>query len=184
MFRRVIMFSIIIGIIPLFTGCGFLCTCNKQHVKQQSTSQVSSRNLSFTTSTSEEKKEITQKTLPPVKRKISVRPVKTKEEFTEAISKPCVVYFDAAWCNACDQMDTIFDHVAQSHQTTCNFIRVDVDEFRSLATITYKLTKIPAILFFKDGHEVISVNRLISSDVTKKDLIETIEKAFHNKESE
>ncbi len=104
--------------------------------------------------------------------------ITSEKEFYELIQNPSIVYFDADWCKACDQMDPLFDSVAKEFHTKYQFIRVDVDKFRALATQNYKITAIPAILFFNKGQELVSIGRLVSSSTTKNDYVQKMTLAF------
>ena len=77
---------------------------------------------------------------------------------------PVVVDFFAAWCGPCRQLGPIFDQVSQEVGSSCNMVKVNIDDDRDLA-IKYGVSSIPTLLFFKDGQVVSKETGFMSKDV-------------------
>lgn len=189
----------LIGLAPLFTGCGPLCVCKKIESKRQTVSEHK-KTLSFTSEEQQnepskehaEKEEslnrnltlTTEKQTEPKdesKKHELVVEIKSEAQFNQAIQKPCVVFFGATWCDACAHLKPLFDHAAQASNATYTFLHVNADDFRALATLVYKLDRIPTILFFNEGKELITVGRLVGSTTTQEELTKKIQEAFERK---
>lgn len=76
------------------------------------------------------------------------------EEFDEALTHSglVVVDFFATWCGPCKVIAPLLDKFSKEY-TSAKFIKVDVDEFGSIAS-KYEVSSMPTILFFKDGEIV------------------------------
>ena len=68
-------------------------------------------------------------------------------------SKPTVVDFFALWCQPCVRIGKILPNLEAELGDNVVFIKVDVDENRSLAD-TYYVRSIPTFFIFKDGQQV------------------------------
>lgn len=68
-------------------------------------------------------------------------------------SKPTFVDFYASWCQPCQRMMKILPNLENEFEGKVLFIKVDVDENRSLAD-TYYVKSIPTFFIFKDGKQV------------------------------
>ncbi len=64
-----------------------------------------------------------------------------------------VVDFFATWCGPCKMLTPVFEEVAKE-ESDARFVKIDIDQYRSLAANTYKVTSIPTLILFKDGAEV------------------------------
>ena len=64
--------------------------------------------------------------------------------------KPVMVDFWATWCGPCKKMSPVVDELADETQGRFVFGKVDIDSQLELAR-EYKISSIPAFLFFKDG---------------------------------
>ncbi len=77
----------------------------------------------------------------------------TVDNFQEQVlesDKPVMVDFWATWCRPCKQMSPVVDALAGETQGRFVFGKVDIDSQAELAR-EYKVSSIPAFLFFKDG---------------------------------
>ena len=61
-----------------------------------------------------------------------------------------IVDFYADWCGPCRMISPVLEELADE-RNDINIVKVDVDEARELA-MKYKISAIPAILFFKEGN--------------------------------
>ena len=81
------------------------------------------------------------------------------EEITKATiadllaERVAVLDFWATWCGPCRMMSPIVEALAEKYQGRVAFGSVNVDEEEELA-ITYRISAIPTLLFFKDGKQV------------------------------
>ncbi len=194
------IFVVLVGIIPLLAGCGF-CVC-KEKICQPMPVPIIKKELQFSPTPVKAETLPTQAQEAPVQQfpietpapiqslimpetpavlpqvKNIRRDLQNEEEFNRTIQNQTIVYYTAGWCTACDKVNPIFYQVAQELEGQYRFITINVDKFRSLATEIYHVTAIPAILFFNNGKEVSSVARLVSSDTTREQLLQTIKMAF------
>ncbi len=194
MIKNLLFFVTLLGYVPLFTGCGF-CICKETKCQKKSI-PVAKKELHFTSPSiqaaslpvetpapraSTPEIPVTMPEVPasqePAKKVLGIE-VKSEEEFKQHIQTPTIMYFTASWCRACDKMNKMFNQVSQELAGQYKFVWIDVDKFRSLATETYGLTAIPTIMFLDQNKELTTVGRLISSDVTKEQFVQTIKMAF------
>lgn len=202
MISRLGLFLLLLGTLPLITGCG-LCVCKEKkcapvQTASKQTAQVIKKELAFSSvpqkkasprrevvvveKSVEKPIVVTDEPTKPVAastEKVFLNELKNEEAFYKATKNPTVVYFTAKWCNHCNKIDPIFKAVATELGTKYTFITIDADKFRTLATDMYRINAVPVILFFNDGQEIASVPRLVSSDTTKEMLLQAIEKAFN-----
>lgn len=83
--------------------------------------------------------------------------------FEEIISSGTVlVDFFATWCGPCKMLSPILEELASECGDKLTILKVDVDEFSSIAT-KYSIYSIPTLLLFKDG-------KLVKKSVGFKDL--------------
>jgi thioredoxin 1 len=76
--------------------------------------------------------------------------VESVEQFTDIIrDKTTIVDFFAQWCNPCKMLAPVFEKTSELHPEV-NFVKVDVDDMRSLA-IAYDVTAVPTLIMFKNG---------------------------------
>ena len=79
-----------------------------------------------------------------------------------------MVDFYANWCGPCRMLSPVLEELEEENDNI-SIAKVDVDEARELA-MKYKISAIPALLFFKDGE-------LVSTEVgfmSKDDLLEVL----------
>jgi thioredoxin 1 len=79
-----------------------------------------------------------------------------------------IVDFYANWCGPCRMLSPVLEELEEENDNI-SIAKVDVDEARELA-MQYKISAIPALLFFKDGE-------LVSTEVgfmSKDDLLEVL----------
>lgn len=75
-------------------------------------------------------------------------------DFEEIISNGLVlVDFFATWCGPCKMLAPVLEELASEYEEKLTILKVDVDEFSSIAS-KYSIYSIPTLLLFKDGEFV------------------------------
>lgn len=91
------------------------------------------------------------------------------EDFKREIGDGIVIVdFYAPWCGDCVRIAPILDSLAQEHRIH----KVNIDERESLAS-AFEISRIPTLIFFKDGVEV--ANRLVEPK-SKSEILNEINK--------
>jgi thioredoxin 1 len=80
----------------------------------------------------------------------------TDKSFDEVISANSLILIDfwAEWCGPCKMVSPILDEI--SNETGLLVGKLNVDE-NPKKTIEYKVSSIPTMVLFKDGHPVYTV---------------------------
>ena len=95
-----------------------------------------------------------------------------KNSFKSATSKGfCVVILGAPWCKDCIALKPILERVMPAYADKIHFFGVSIDEADELKD-SLNVRKIPTIIFYKDGIEVLT--RLVEPNSQ-----DTLEKAFN-----
>ena len=87
---------------------------------------------------------------------------------------PAIVDFWAEWCVPCKMMEPVVHEIAKELDGKVKIGKINVDENTKTAT-DLTVMNIPALLFFKDGHEA---GRAVGV-VSKKDLLNKIKELFY-----
>ncbi len=77
----------------------------------------------------------------------------TKEQWEKEVitsDKPVFVDFWATWCGPCQMVSPIIEELAKEYEDKVNFIKVDVDQNKELAS-KYNIFSIPTLAIFRDG---------------------------------
>ncbi|KAJ3114717.1 hypothetical protein HK100_001574 [Physocladia obscura] len=90
--------------------------------------------------------------------------ITSEAEFSKYISssKLTVVDFTATWCGPCKAVAPRFDALSTKH-TNCNFLKVDVDQMKSIAS-TYGVRAMPTFMLFKSNSKLAEV---VGADIGK-----------------
>jgi len=67
--------------------------------------------------------------------------------------KPVFVDFWATWCGPCRIISPIVEELAKEYEGKVNFVKVDVDQNRELAS-KYNIISIPTLAIFRNGQVV------------------------------
>ncbi len=67
--------------------------------------------------------------------------------------KPVFVDFWAAWCGPCRIISPIVEELAKEYEGKVDFVKVDVDQNRELAS-KYNIISIPTLAIFRNGQVV------------------------------
>ncbi len=80
----------------------------------------------------------------------------TKENWDQEVinsDKPVIVDFFATWCGPCSVVAPILDELDKKYEGNVNFVKVDVDQNKELAS-AYNIISIPTIAIFRNGEIV------------------------------
>jgi thioredoxin reductase (NADPH)/thioredoxin 1 len=80
----------------------------------------------------------------------------TEKNFEDTVAKNEIVLVDfwASWCGPCRQFGPVFEKASEQHPEVV-FGKVDTEAERQLAAAA-RITSIPTLMAFKDGHLVFS----------------------------
>jgi len=67
--------------------------------------------------------------------------------------KPVFVDFWAAWCGPCRIISPIVEELAKDYEGKVDFVKVDVDQNRELAS-KFNISSIPTLAIFRNGQVV------------------------------
>ncbi len=80
----------------------------------------------------------------------------TKEQWEQEVihsDKPVFVDFWATWCGPCRMVSHIVEELSNEYEGRVNFVKVDVDQNRELAT-KYNIMSIPTLAIFQNGEVI------------------------------
>jgi len=80
----------------------------------------------------------------------------TNEQWKQEVvnsDKPVFVDFWATWCGPCRIVSPIVEEIAKEYEGKVNFVKVDVDQNRDLAS-KYNILSIPTLAIFRNGQAV------------------------------
>ncbi len=89
---------------------------------------------------------------------------------------PVLVEIEADWCGTCEIMAPMLERLAADYIGQIKFGSLDMDTNRQLAK-EYCVTKLPSLLFFKNGQLVDHIIGMVSTKI----LEERIRKLLYNK---
>jgi len=97
----------------------------------------------------------------------------TKEQWDKQVlnsDKPVFVDFWATWCGPCSMVAPIVEELANEYDSKVNFVKVDVDQNKELAS-RYNVFSIPNLVIFRNG-EVIAQHAGASSKESIRNYID------------
>ncbi|PBO85573.1 MAG: thioredoxin [Thaumarchaeota archaeon] len=80
----------------------------------------------------------------------------TKEKWEKEVitsDKPVFVDFWATWCGPCQMVSPIVEELAKEYEDKVNFVKVDVDQNKELAS-KYNILSIPTFAIFRNGQVI------------------------------
>ena len=98
----------------------------------------------------------------------------TKEQWEQEVTnsdKPVFVDFWATWCGPCNIVAPIVEELANEYEDKVNFVKVDVDQNKELAS-QYNIFSIPNLVIFRNG-EVIAQHAGAASKESIRNYIDT-----------
>ena len=67
--------------------------------------------------------------------------------------KPVLVDFWAEWCSHCQPLGPVMEALAEKYEGRAVIGKINTDEEQALA-MSFQITGIPTVIFFKDGKEI------------------------------
>ena len=80
--------------------------------------------------------------------------------------KPVFVDFWATWCGPCRMVSPIVEELAKEYEGKVNFVKVDVDQNKELAS-KYTIFSIPTLAIFRNGEVVAQEARASSKELIR-----------------
>ena len=91
--------------------------------------------------------------------------------FENKITTTCLL-FTANWCDACKDIEQLFDDKHLQYNSTINFKKINVDDdCTDYTTVQYKIVKIPTIILIENGKIINYINEKITEDALNKAII-------------
>ncbi len=82
--------------------------------------------------------------------------IKSTQQFEQEVlnsNHPVFVDFWATWCGPCQMVSPIVEELAKEYEDKVNFVKVDVDQNKELAS-KYNIMSIPTLAIFRNGQVV------------------------------
>jgi len=91
--------------------------------------------------------------------------------FENEITTTCLL-FTADWCDACKDIEQLFNDKNRQYNSAINFKKINIDdEDTDYTTIQYKIVKIPTIILVENGKITNYINEKITEDTLNKAII-------------
>ncbi len=90
----------------------------------------------------------------------------SKEQWEQEVTnsdKAVFVDFWATWCGPCSVVAPIVEELAKEYQGKVNFVKVDVDQNKELAS-KYNIFSIPTLVIFRNGQLVSQAAGAVSKE--------------------
>ncbi len=90
----------------------------------------------------------------------------SKEQWEQEVinsDKPVFVDFWATWCGPCNIVAPIVKELAKEYEGKVNFVKVDVDKNKELAS-KYNIFSIPTLAIFRNGQVVSQAAGAVSKE--------------------
>ncbi len=82
-------------------------------------------------------------------------------------ANPVFVDFWATWCGPCNVMAPVVEEVAKEFEGKVDFVKVDVDQSKELAT-KYNVMSIPDFIIFQNGKVLAQLSGILSKESLRK----------------
>ncbi len=90
----------------------------------------------------------------------------SKEQWEQEVinsDRPVFVDFWATWCGPCSIVAPIVEELAKEYEDKVNFVKVDVDQNKELAS-KYNIFSIPTLAIFRNGQVVSQAAGAVSKE--------------------
>lgn len=94
------------------------------------------------------------------------------KKFIQTSNKPVILKFFANWCQPCTRMHSIIEGVEEYFKDRIMIINIDIDKYKAVCD-QYNFSKIPTLIFYKNGKEQQRVN-----STSKETIIKIINELF------
>ena len=94
----------------------------------------------------------------------------SNEKFEQEVlnsANPVFVDFWATWCGPCNVMVPVVEEVAREFEGKVDFVKVDVDQSKELAT-KYNVMSIPDFIIFQNGKVLAQLSGILSKESLRK----------------
>lgn len=94
----------------------------------------------------------------------------SNEKFEQEVlnsANPVFVDFWATWCGPCNVMVPVVEEVAREFEGKVDFVKVDVDQSKELAT-KYNVMSIPAFILFQNRKVLAQLSGILSKEALRK----------------
>ncbi len=85
-----------------------------------------------------------------------MKEITSTQQFEQEVlnsNHPVFVDFWATWCGPCQMVSPIVEELAKEYKDKVNFVKVDVDQNKELAS-KYNIMSIPTLAIFRNGQVV------------------------------
>jgi len=85
-----------------------------------------------------------------------MKEITSAQQFEQEVlnsNHPVFVDFWATWCGPCKMVSPIVEDLAKEYEDKVNFVKVDVDQNKELAS-KYNILSIPTLAIFRNGQVV------------------------------
>ena len=92
-----------------------------------------------------------------------------KEIFEKTLNegKLMMVDFWAEWCGPCQMLGPVIESLADQYEGRAVIGKINTDEEQALA-MSFQITGIPTVIFFKDGKEIDRSLKSIKAELQKR----------------
>jgi len=91
--------------------------------------------------------------------------------FQNKITTTCLL-FTAEWCDACKDIEQLFDDKNLQYNSTINFKKINVDDENiEHTTIQYKIIKIPTLILIENGKIIKYINDKITEETFDQEIL-------------
>jgi thioredoxin 1 len=90
----------------------------------------------------------------------------TLKNYLQTNNKLIVLKFFAHWCSPCRSMHQIIEKIEEHFQNKITIINIDIEKYRAVSN-EYNFSKIPTLIFYKNGKEQQRINSTTKDTIIK-----------------